>query len=115
MMFLLLACSPTIQGDPLGLPLEVDAGSYNLRAGGPQGAIVGVLVVTPTGTDKFDEDWYLSPAGASGNYAPFTKPSAQNPAVTLHFQYVNASTVNPPTNPAPATGSVRWHHVVTRP
>lgn len=114
---LLFSCAsdPVIEGDPIGVPLEIDMGSFNIRAGGSTGAIVAVVVVNSTGANDFTEDWYLSPAGASGNYAPYIRPSAQNPSTTMFFQYVNNSTTTPPTNPAPASGSIHWHHVVTKP
>jgi hypothetical protein len=96
------------------MPLEIDVGTYSVRAATPQGAIVAVVVVTNTGTDQFTEDWYLSPSGTSGTYAPYIKPSAANPSVTQAYVYASSATANPPTNPAPAAGSIHWRHAVTK-
>lgn len=103
-----------IEGDPYGMPLEIDVGTYSVRAATPQGQIVAVVVVSNTGPDTFTEDWYLSPLGSTGTYAPYIKPSAANPAVTQAFVYASAATTNPPTNPAPAAGAIKWRHAVTK-
>lgn len=118
LLFALLACSDApsaVVGDPTGLPLELDAGTYSVRGGSPTGPVVAVVVVTSTGTNAFTEDWYLSPSGASGTYAPFVRPGPTNPTITNSYLYVSSATTNPPTNPAPATGAIRWRHGVTKP
>lgn len=112
LLSLLVSCAnePAPIADPTGLPLEIDMGSFNIRAGSATGKIVGVVVVNSGGTV---EDFYLSPAGASGNYAAYINPSAGNPSTTLFYQYVNNSTTVPPTNPAPAPSAVHKKHTVS--
>jgi hypothetical protein len=114
LLLLSLACAPEPDLRPVGMPLEIDVGTYSVRTGSPTGPIVAVVVVKNTGTDTFTEDWFLAPAGASGTYAPYVKPSATNPTVVLNYVYASSSTAVPPTNPAPAPSSIRWKHAVTK-
>jgi hypothetical protein len=112
----LLACAdPAPLAEPVGLPLEIDAGTYSVRAGSATAPIAAVVVVTPTGTDAFTEDWYLSPAGASNGYAAYVKPSASATSLNYTFVYASSATTVPPTSPAPAPGAVRWKHTVSKP